>query len=98
MDIVSIISIVVVVIIAYCLIKIIPSLIRLVIGVISLLVVLYLLKYFFGIQLFDILIKYVNPANWGSGFNGVISLFNYFAGQVESFLRPLISKLPASGK
>lgn len=95
MDIISIISLVIVAIVVYYLVKLIPSLVRVIISIIALLVVLYLLKYFFGIQLFDILMKYINPGNWNSGFGRIAGLINYYIRWVESFLRSIISKVPA---
>jgi len=94
MDIISIISVVIVAIVIYYLVKLIPSLVKIVVSIIALLVVLYLLKYFFGIQLFDILMKYINPGNWNSSSGGIIGLFNHYVGRVESFLRSIFSKIP----
>jgi DNA integrity scanning protein DisA with diadenylate cyclase activity len=94
MDIISIISIAIVVVVVYYLVKLIPSLIKVVVSIIALFIILYLLKYFFGIQLFDILIKYLNPSKWRSDLSGIVGLINNYAGLAESFLRSIISNVP----
>lgn len=90
MDIISIVSIAIVIIVIYYLIRLMPSLVHAVTSIIALFVILYLLKVFFHVGWFDVLMGYVNPANW----KGIMGYINYWIGQIGSFIHYILGNAP----
>ena len=90
MDITSIIEIIVAVLVVFFLIKFIVSpIIKIFVGIISVLILFYILQKYFGFDIDKVLSPFgisLNMNNWGQGFNWILSPINYFADQIKIFI------------
>ena len=98
MDTNSIITIVVVVIIVYIIIRLIVSpLIKIGLGILAVLVMLYILQQFFGFSftsLFGPYGKYLDIKNLGLNLNWVLGPISYYVGKIRSFLSFIWGNFP----
>ncbi|MFA6190319.1 MAG: hypothetical protein WC711_02265 [Candidatus Staskawiczbacteria bacterium] len=91
MDTTLLIEIVIAIIVAYFLIKFIVSpLIKLVVGILAVLTIIYLLQRFFGFDIDKITEPFgisLNSSEWGQNFSWIINPINYVINQIESFIK-----------
>jgi len=102
MDLTSLIEIVVAIGVIYFLIKFILSpVIRIILGIIIFLVVIYLLQKFLGFNFDKILAPFgvsLNLNKWGLNLNWIISPVNYYINQIKNFLTFIWGNVPKGTK
>ncbi len=98
MDVATLVEIVVAIVIAYFLIKFIVSpIIKIAIGIISILIMIFLLQRFFGFNIDEVLSKFgisLNLNKWGSDFNWILSPLFYFVDKIKDFFTGILGNLP----
>ena len=98
MDIVTFVEIAVAVLVVYFLIKFIVSpILKIVVGIISILVIVFLLQRFFGFNIDNVLAPLginLNLNSWISKFNWIFAPFNGYIDQAKGFISFISSNIP----
>jgi len=100
MDLTSIIEIAVIVVVIYFFLKFIVSpVIKVIVGIIIFLVLIYLLQRFVGFNIDQILAPFgisFKSSTWGLNFNWLSNPIGYLTNQAETFFRFMWGNLPKS--
>lgn len=98
MDLTSVIEIIIAVVVVYFFIKLIAvPIVRIILGVITFLILIYLLQRFLGFNFGQILAPFgisFNSSKWGLNLNWVSGSINFFINKLESFFSYLLGNLP----
>jgi len=97
MDLTSLIEIVVVIVVAYFFIRFIVSpFIKIILGVLAFLILIYLLQRFLGFN-FDKVLADLGVSSflnkWGLNINWILNPINYFMNYIKNFIDPILQNI-----